>query len=252
MRAFPFVFLALGVCAAQHGRDQLGNPFNAAADIEAGRLLYRANCAVCHGIDGSGGRGSDLTKGVFRRGSSDEALFKTIVKGIPGTEMPPVVMEGRQTWQMIAFLRTLSERRTGGGPGDPGRGRGIVQGKGGCLQCHRIHDQGLRAGPDLTSIGQNSSLNQLEASVVRPNERVKPEHWTIRAVTRDGRRITGRRLNEDTFSVQLIDQDERLVSLAKLSLAQYEIQTNSSMPSYQDKLSRAELDDVIAYLATLK
>lgn len=235
---------------AQHGQDRLGNPFNTAADAEAGRLLYRANCAVCHGLDGSGGRGTDLTRGVFRHGSTDEALFRTIVRGVPGTEMPPVSIEGRQTWQLIAFIRSLSfGRGTGKATGDPARGRSLFESNG-CHRCHRIGDRGSRTGPDLTTIGESSTLAHLETSLLRPGDGVKPEHWTIHAVTSAGRRISGRRLNEDTFTAQLIDADERLLSIRKADLREYRVDTGSPMPPFAG--SKQQLDDLVAYLASLK
>ena len=247
------IVLTLAPLLAQHGRDSLGNPYNAAADIEAGRLLYRANCAVCHGLDAKGGRGPDLSRGVFRRGSTDEALFAVIVKGIPGTEMPPIWMEGRLTWQLVAYLRSLPAKSgAGSGAGDAARGKALVNGKGGCLQCHRIDSQGSRMGPDLSGIGSALARAQLETALLRPAAQIKPEHWMVRAVTREGRAITGRRLNEDTFSIQLIDANERLVSLLKSELKQLTIDTGSAMPSFESKLTRQEIDDVTTYLATLR
>ena len=72
------------------------------------------------------------------------------------------------------------------------------------------------------------------------------------AVTRDGKTITGRRLNEDTYTVQLIDTEERLVSLIKSELREYTVLKTSAMPSYKEKLTSADLDDLVAYLRTLK
>jgi mono/diheme cytochrome c family protein len=74
----------------------------------------------------------------------------------------------------------------------------------------------------------------------------------VRAVTRDGRTITGRRLNEDTYSVQLIDAQEELVSLVKEDLREYEPIKKSPMPSYEGNLTREQMGDLVAYLASLK
>jgi putative heme-binding domain-containing protein len=244
--------LAIFFLLAQHGTTN-ENPFNTAADVEAGRLLYRNNCAVCHGITGEGGRGTDLTRGVYRRGSSDEALFRTIQRGIPGTEMPPMFFEGKMMFQLIAYLRSISSGRAAAkATGEAARGRVIFRGKGGCSGCHRAEATGSRVGPDLSDVGARSTCGELESALLRPGEKVMPQNWSVRAVTGDGRRVNGRRLNEDSISVQLIDADERLLSLVKSELREYELIKTSTMPSFEGKLSRSELDDVIAYLAGLR
>jgi hypothetical protein len=87
---------------------------------------------------------------------------------------------------------------------------------------------------------------------VDPNAVLNPQNRSIRAVTRAGATITGRRLNEDTESVQLIDSHENLVSLQKADLRSYAVLTDSTMPSYKDKLTGAERTDLVAYLVSLK
>jgi hypothetical protein len=69
---------------------------------------------------------------------------------------------------------------------------------------------------------------------------------------RDGATLTGRILNEDTFSLQFIDSHEKLVSLQKSDLSKFEFLKNSPMPSFRDKLSGDELSDLVGYLASLK
>ncbi len=240
-------FFLAALCAAQE------SPFNTAADLDNGARLYRANCGVCHGLDGKGSRGPDLTTGKFRHGGRDEDLFRSINDGIKGTEMPPIWLEGRQTWQIIAYLRSLAARpRAESGAGDPVQGRAIFEGKGGCLACHRVGDAGSRTGPDLSDAGARFSRADLERDILRPGERVAPRNWYIRAEHRDGRTIRGRRLNEDTYSVQLIDADERLIGLVKADLKSYRIVKESPMPSYQGKLTAAETANLVAWLASLR
>ena len=79
-----------------------------------------------------------------------------------------------------------------------------------------------------------------------------PINRPVRAVTKDGKVINGRRLNEDTYSVQLIDDQEHLLSLTKADLREYTIVTTSPMPSFKDTLSAEELADVVSYLLSLK
>lgn len=227
--------------------------FNARVDAEQGRKLWSANCAVCHGAEGKGGRGSDLASGKFQHGGTDDDLYRAMRNGIPGTEMPGFPLSGVESMQLLAFVRALG--RAAMPPpteGDAARGRALFAGSGQCASCHRVGGTGSRIGPDLSDAGARLAPSDLLASLLRPDERVLPMHWYVRAVTRDGRTITGRRLNEDTYSVQLIDAQDRLVSLVKQELKEYELIKKSPMPGYEGKLTREQLGDLVAYLASLK
>jgi putative heme-binding domain-containing protein len=198
--------------------------FNAQVDPEQGRKLWSANCAVCHGPEGKGGRGPDLISGKFRRGGTDDDLYRAMRNGIPGTEMPGFPLSGVESMQLLAYVRELG--RAAMPPprgGDAARGRELFAGFGECARCHRVGGAGSRIGPDLTDVGARMPPSDLVAVLLRPDERVLPAQWYVRAVTRDGRTITGRRLNEDTYSVQLIDAKEELVSLVKEELREYEL-----------------------------
>jgi putative heme-binding domain-containing protein len=226
--------------------------FNARVDPEQGRKLWSANCAVCHGAEGKGGRGPDLTTGKFRHGGTDDDLYRAMRNGIPGTEMPGFPLTGVESMQLLAFVRALGRAAMPPPPeGDAARGRALFAG-GQCANCHRVDGTGSRIGPELSDVGARLPPSDLLASLLRPDERVQPANWYARAVTRDGRTITGRRLNEDTYSVQLIDAQDRLVSLVKQDLKEYQLIKKSPMPSYEGKLTREQLGDLVAYLASLK
>ena len=142
--------------------------------------------------------------------------------------MPPGQYNGAELTGLIAFLRTMGDVDPGTLVlGDADRGRTLFAGAGECLSCHRRGGRGSRLGPDLTDIGTARSAGALERSLTDPDSAMLPVNRPIRAVTRDGRVITGRRLNEDTFSVQMIDQDERLVSLEKADLQEFTVLTDS-------------------------
>jgi putative heme-binding domain-containing protein len=154
---------------------------------------------------------------------------------------------------VIAFIRNMNSFDRGSvKPGDAARGRALFDGKGQCRSCHRVDGDGPRSAPDLSDVGANRSAASLLRSLTEPSSQMMPINRPIRAVTRDGREIKGRRLNEDTYTVQLIDERERLVSLTKADLREYTILTTSPMPSYRATLSEAELSDLVAYLLSLK
>lgn len=245
------VVVVLASCAwAQAPTESL---FNTRVDPAEGRKLWSANCAICHGPEGKGGRGPDLTTGKFRHGGTDDDLYRAMRNGIPGTEMPGFPLSGVESMQLLAYVRALG--RAAMPPpagGDAGRGRALFAGVGQCTRCHRVGGTGSRSGPDLSDVGARMPPADLLAVLLRPDERVVPEEWYVRAVTRDGRTITGRRLNEDTYSVQLINGRDQLVSLVKTDLKEYALITKSPMPSYEKELTRQQLGDLVAYLASLK
>jgi putative heme-binding domain-containing protein len=138
------------------------------------------------------------------------------------------------------------------GAGDAGRGQALFEGKGGCLGCHRVAGKGSRKGPDLNDVGAVRNAASLERSLLDPNETILPQHRYVHAVTKSGATITGLRLNEDTHTVQLIDENERLVSLSKSDLREYTLLKTSPMPSYQGRLTPQEIADLVTYLFTLK
>lgn len=245
--AFGFALLL----PAQEG--DVENPYTSAEDIAAGSRIFRSHCAVCHAIDGSGGRGSDLTSGTFRHGSSTEAIYENIGEGIPGTEMPATFFRGKQLWQLVAYVRSLSEApQSAAGLGDASRGQTLLEGKGGCRNCHQVNGEGARSGPELTYIGGQRSAADLRASLLRPNERVLPKDYRVSAVTKSGQKVSGRRLNEDSFSIQLIDTNENLVSLSKQDVSDFSIDKTSSMPAMGGMFSEQEMEDLLAYLVTLQ
>jgi quinoprotein glucose dehydrogenase len=136
--------------------------------------------------------------------------------------------------------------------GDAARGQGVFTGKGACATCHRVNGAGPYTASDLSDIGAIRTAASLQRSLLEPTRYLLPANRTMVAVTRDGRTIRGRRLNEDTFTVQLMDEQQRLVSLSKADLRSLQALPTSSMPAYGSTLSSEELSDVIAYLLSLK
>jgi putative heme-binding domain-containing protein len=253
-RAFATsIICQLLATAAQHGSITAVNPYTSPSDRAAGAKTYRAQCAVCHGPEGTGtASGVDLTTGSFRHGSSEEALFQTITKGVPGTAMPGFKLDGKQTWQLITHLRALViERSASHEKGDPHSGARLFA-KLDCATCHTVSGAGGLLGPDLTRIGAMRAPAELRDSILDPNASVAPQFWTASVRTTTGRLIEGTRLNEDTHSVQMRDSNGRLLSVLKSNIAHYEILRKSPMPANAAKLSAGEFDDLLAYLTSLR
>jgi putative heme-binding domain-containing protein len=228
------------------------------ADIENGGRLFQSNCAGCHGQDGAGVAGVELARGQFRRGSSDTELIKIIQGGIPNTTMPPHNFTDAQAANVVAYLRNMATIRSGSSPtvlrgvGDAARGKALFEGKGQCMTCHRVNGRGPRLAPDLSEVGATRPLPELHQALLDPNATMRAGNRYFTVVTRDGQTISGRLMNQDSFSVQLIDSKERLISLSKSTLREYGFVKTSPMPSFKDKLSLEEMDDLVGYLVTLK
>ena len=229
------------------------NPFTSDEDVAAGARVFRTSCALCHGGDAKGGLGPDLTRGVFRHGSSDSALFRNVLVGIPGTDMTGVYRPDTEAWQVVAYVRSLSVGQEEVAlPGDPVRGRRLYQSRGSCPDCHRVDGRGGRLGPDLSDVGWSRSPKHLEASILRPSEFVAPDYRAVRLSTIDGRVVQGVLRNEDTYSVQLLDENENLRAFMKSDLESLEKPEESLMPPFEGFFRGRELQDLVAYLYSLR
>lgn len=238
--------LIAGFCArasAQHAT---------ALDIEDGKRVYDGSCANCHGPDGNLISGIDFGRGVFRRNFTNDELAATIMAGIPNTPMPPNPgMSREQALRVADYLRSMSQGRVTAGKGDARRGRALFEGKGECTDCHAVAGTGSRVGPDLTRIGALRRASELERSLLDPKAEVQPENRFYKVVPKDGKPVSGRLLNRDTFTVQLLDTDEHLRSFRIADLREHGF-VETPMPSARRKLSTQEIADVVSYLASLR
>lgn len=229
------------------------NPHTTEADVEAGARVFRRSCSLCHGADGTGGDGPDLTRGVFRHGSSDAALFRNILTGIPNTGMGGIYQPDRSIWQVVSYVRSLSR---GGGeeevPGDPRRGRMLYASRGSCSDCHRLDGSGGRIGPDLSDLGWRRAPVHIRASIVDPSTEMAADYRTVEVRTRDGGIVRGVLRNEDRYSIQLLDEFENLRSFQKTDLSAIEKPEESLMPPLSSFFRGRDLDDLVAYLYSLR
>lgn len=224
---------------AQHGSDE-----------EDGAEIYAAACAECHGENGDAIAGMDLGAGRFSRPFTDFELAALIMDGIPGTAMEASELDEEQIEAVVVFLRENARPREEPQlPGDIARGKRLFEGKGECMDCHRIDGVGSRVGPDLSAIGRQRRAGDIMASLLDPAAEVQANHRFYRVVTKAGEEVTGRLLNHDTFTVLLIALDERLRSFDKADLREQSFE-GSPMPSYRDKLSEQEIADLVSYLAS--
>jgi putative heme-binding domain-containing protein len=196
----------------------------------------------------------NLRSGRFKNASTDRELSNVIRDGVAGTAMAPNAYSDSELTALVSYLRNFGSFDLGSSakPGDPERGRQLFQGKGDCGSCHRVNGVGPRMAPDLSNIGAIRTAGTLQRYLLDPTDAMLPINRPVRVVKRDGTVIVGRRVNEDTHTVQLIDSHERLVSLDKSQLREYSIGAKATMPSYADVFDEDERADLVAYLLSLK
>ena len=235
------------------------NPFaNDPAAAEAGKYHFRINCALCHGLGArGGGRGPDLTRANKKHGNSDAEMFRTIHDGVPGTDMPAalgsigVEMKDQEIWQVITYLRSI-EVKTPPPTGDAARGQALFYGSAACSKCHMVQGKGGRLGPDLTTVGASRSLESIIQSIREPSKELVPGYETATVVTADGKDAKGIVMNEDRFSVQMMDTSERILLLDRGKLRSFQKSPVSLMPAYNTSaVNEKDLQDILAYLLTI-
>ena len=227
-----------------------GNP----EAILAGMAGFRLRCADCHGTDGRGVRGPDITQ-VWSSGRSDEGLFKLVRSGIPGSEMPAFIAprtSDREVWQVLAYLKTLASPAST----DPPRGNaenGAKVFRTLCVACHKVNSTGGRLGPDLSRIGSARTRDVMLARIRRGSEEFRAGFEPVTVTPPDGKPIEGVKKNEDLFSVQIMDTRERIQGYEKDKMKVVENGKKSAMPTFgPDRLSDSDLDDLLRYLQTLR
>ena len=222
------------------------------ADIAAGYRVYSSQCTQCHGPNGDLISGVDLRRGMFRRVVTDDDLGRVITTGVTGAGMPAFKLAPAELTSVIAYIRAGFDQTSSVRVGDAARGRALYEGKGDCASCHRVRGRGALTGPDLSGIGLARTVASLQRSVVEPTSAMVPANRPLRIVTKGGDTIDGRRLNEDTYTVQLLDTRGRLRSLVKSDIRTLTYASTSSMPSYSSRLTPDEVADLIGYLASLR
>ncbi len=260
---------AAAVCAyAADGQNPYASDPKAA---KAGEYEFRINCALCHGLGAhGGGRGPDLTRAQKKHAHSDAELFQVISNGIPGTVMPAngtngqgVGMTDDEIWQIIAYIRSVEVKAPAKPTGSAAHGKELFYGNANCSLCHMVQGRGGRVGPELTSVGGSRTRAAIVDSVRNPSRRLAwglteptkefpQEYETVTAVTAEGKEIKGVALNEDSFSVQVIDTSEEIYLLEKDKLRSFQKSRESLMPTYTpDLLSDGDLEDIVAYLVSV-
>jgi putative heme-binding domain-containing protein len=223
-------------------------------EIADGKRLFDGHCGGCHGPGGRGALGPNLARPKLSRATDAESLFLIIDLGIEGTEMPRGgQLHDLEIWKITAYVESLGKLDPEPLPGDPIAGKHVYESKGNCATCHWLNGSGGRQGPELSEIGAARSVAHLRQALLEPSAAVPRRFLLVTATHKDGRRIQGVRLYDGPFSIQIRDFSDKLHSLMKSELTEVvRREGESSMPSYASTLSNTEVNDLVAYLATLQ
>jgi putative heme-binding domain-containing protein len=233
------------------------------ATTAEGQALFRGLCSGCHGGAGRGGKGPDLTDNRWIHGSTDQDIASVISNGVPKTTMKKMgdALKPDQIRKLIAYIRSLARSSIESTwqpyfAGDPKAGHKLFfdpQGKAQCAKCHTVGNEGGRIGPALDRIASRRAPEFIMESILQPSKEIAPEYEAVAVATKDGRVITGLRVNETNFSIQLHEENGRFHSLLKRDLEDLKVLKKSLMPeNLADILTVRELHDLFAYLMTLE
>ncbi|HXV62859.1 MAG TPA: c-type cytochrome [Vicinamibacteria bacterium] len=250
----------VSLLVTSHGTSRLfaqENPFTTTVDERMGARVFASECGRCHGLDGKGNDETgapDLTTGTFSNASTEAGLFSVIRDGIPGTTMVGIGWAPAETiWQVVTYVNSLNPNPADFDlPGDARRGEAVFAGKGNCRSCHMVRGAGGRLGPDLSTVGNRRDPDELRKDLTDPDETVEPRWWTMKVVRADGSRVEGLRMDEDTFTLRIMDGNENLWHFSKSGVLSIERSEKSTMPSATETLNESEIDDLIAYLFSLR
>ncbi|MBS1817275.1 MAG: c-type cytochrome [Acidobacteria bacterium] len=240
--------------AQDTGEPPAVNPLSGnAVAIQTGMGLFRSRCADCHGMDARGVRGPDLTQ-VWASGRTDGGLFRTLRRGIPGTEMPSVGPRtpDDEVWKILAYLKTLAApTATDVVAGNSQNGERVFRTQ--CAGCHRANGTGGRLGPDLSRIGIARARNAIVRRVRGATEDFLDGYEPVIITLKNGQTVRGVRKNGDLFSVQIMDGRERIQGYLRADVKDVQPGKQSAMPVFgPERLSESDLNDLLAYLGTLK
>ena len=220
------------------------------ADAQAGKHLFERHCAVCHGIEGKGGRGPALNRAKLPHAPDDSALQAVIAGGIPPNMPEGWFLTDDDVVNLAAFVRSLSKIPSDPVPGDPVRGAAVYA-RSGCSGCHIRDGAGTGYGPDLTAIADRRSPAFLQKAVSKPASVLPEDFLLVKVITTSGETMEGIRANEDSFTIQIKDPAGRFHSWRKEELKELNKRRGESpMPPFEGILSAADLQDLVAFLVS--
>jgi len=275
MASIRFRWLAAAIpiiCAAAIATGAISAHAAARQDAQAakpeeqspGKQLFEQRCSTCHGLDAGGAMGPNIQGIPFRLGADPvKAIIKNGMGGGGGMPAFAGQLDDAQIQQIVDYLLTLQRKDSAPITGDPAKGKEVYDASG-CASCHMIAGQGGDAGPELTTVGSLRGAGYLRSALLYPGTDLPQEHVFVESggqldylfihlVTKDGKAYDGTRVVEDSFRIVIKDAKGNFLSFRKADLRELQKETGKSvMPSVKGKLSDEQVNDLVAYLASLK
>lgn len=272
MNRLSIIAVALLTCAAgqilaqRRMAPEPSNPFQGKPEaVHEGESLYNQHCTGCHGPNGTDGEiGPAIVSGEhIDLGASDGQVFNTIKNGVPGTAMGPQKLAEDEIWKLTAYIHALRGTAIDSPlPGDVAHGEQVFWGKGQCGNCHMLGGKGGLTAPDLNNIAGTRKASTITDALTKEQHheygsggahlRSLPtldSYLPVHLTTTDGKAIDGILLNEDSYSLQIMGNDQRLYSFDRARLRRIDIESKSLMPTdYDKRLTPDEFKDLLAFL----
>ena len=242
------------------------NPFLGKTEAVAeGETLYTRHCTTCHGAGGSGGTSGPAIVSGDRLdiGVSDAQTFNIIKNGVAGTPMSPQPMPESDIWKVVTYLHALRGAAIENPvQGDVAHGEQVFWGKGQCGSCHMMRGKGGLTAPDLSNIAGTRKASSISDALTKQQHRVygsggahlqalpaMDSYLPVYVTTADGTIIEGVLLNEDSYSLQMIGNDNQLHLFDRAALRRVVVEPRSLMPTdYDKRLTPDEFKDLLAFL----
>ncbi len=252
MTFFPLLILCIVLISASSVNAQQTNPL--ASDpraARAGGVIFRAQCATCHGADAKGINSidaPDLTLLWTQAGVTENRVFDQIKQGVPGSIMPAHDFPDTEIWMLVSYLRSVAVAgSTLAFTGNRENGRTLFVNN--CSECHRLGNSGGSLGPNLSNITSTRSQAALRNAVREPSDSLRNGYKPISLRTSDNSNVLGIIKSEDAFSIQIMDNKQRLRGFVKSELISSRRDIASLMPEFSaQQLSDAQLDDILSFL----
>ena len=265
--------LPLAILPAQAQRRQAPagppNPFagNSQA-IAQGEQIYNQNCTSCHGPNGGAGEvGPEIIHNLsvpLRGELNDNQILDVIRNGAPGTVMP--AWKGKLADDDILKIGAFLHSPRGTAidnplPGNVAHGEEIFWGKGQCGSCHMLGGKGALKGPDLTNVAAEYKSNLIVDALTKSNHRVYGDggvhlralpamdtYDAVHVTLSNGGTVDGELLNQDSYSLQLMGDDNQLHLLDRSQVKSVENKPPLMPTDYDKRLTKDEFADLMAFL----